>query len=397
MNISTLINSSQSLDEEEAQSAWSLGFDIIPAPNGCSDNLCKVYLCGSNLNVENVKRLLIPCQNCTNTENITDCRKLPELSNQNLDGYLRSKNNIVSDVVSKSEELLKVMLGIAKGLNYFHEKNIAYRNIQPINIKIFEHKCPDKITAKLGGLQYCVDLKHDASNDPIDYDHGGKSSEAIKNKSFMAPECFKSSKYLELCEFERVRNKQTDIFALGVLFYYTLTSQCHPFAPIPDQNNFEKTSEKIRCGKIYPTNENKPKFLKLRELNMLSKVQKVTIADMIWHMINRDPSKRLEVKNVLSHPSFYNVEKKLKYLLTVHKNTKDISIDMFKIYLKMEKIQVKISKEKDIKKSFTNKLDSINTSRGEKCNELEAISAQELRRKIQIHTKKKKINLIKKA
>ena len=343
MNNSTPSN----VDEKETQLGLPSGSDfLIQTQNGYSDNLCKVYLCRSNLKLENVERFLIPCQTCTNTENITDCLTLQENSNQNLDDYLCSKSsnqNIASNAVSEREELLKLLIHTAKGLNYLHENNIAHCNIQPTNIKIFNHKHPDKITAKLGGLRYYVDLRHNVRNNAINNDHDDRSPKALEwhPKSFMAPEC------LEPYGDERVRNKQTDIFALGILFYYTLTSQCHPFAPIPDQKNFEEATEKIRCGKIYPTNENKPKFLKLRELKILSKEQKVTIADMIWHMIDWDPSKRFEVKDVLNHPSFYNAEKKLNFLLTVHENTKDSADDLCKNYQKLKKIEADINEKKN--------------------------------------------------
>ena len=89
------------------------------------------------------------------------------------------------------------------------KKSIAHRNIQPTNIKIFNHECPDKITAKLGGLQHCVDLRQNASNNAIKYDHDDRS---LKAKSFMAPKCHKPN------GVEKVRNKQTDMFALEYYF-----------------------------------------------------------------------------------------------------------------------------------------------------------------------------------
>ena len=98
-------------------------------------------------------------------------------------------------------------------------------------------------------------------------------------------------------------------------------------------------------------------------------------------------------------PSFFlQCREKLKFLLTVHENTKNIADKELKNYLKLKKIEANINKEeKQSIKSFKDELkfnsirSSINICRGEKCNELKAISAQKLTEKIRVQ---KKISII---
>ena len=326
------------------------------------DGFCKVRLCKGNLKPENVSRFLTPCKTCTSTKNITDCQKLLEFSNESLEEYLDSINqstgndsdatSVVSDVVL--QKLLRLLMHTAKGLQYLHDNNIIHCDIKSTNVKIFHHSCHDKVTAKLGGFQSSVKLELNKTKETFGYQQNSLPNTSDQDEG--PPNSNLTTESIIAYE-HHVRNernsKTSDIFDLGILFYYTLTNKRNPFWSTLNQDkskikikqeyaiklstrnrasqSLEKSTaqggnqrnERSTANEENQRSETNPSFSLIRNSKMLTE-QRVTVADMIRRMIDRDLTKRLRIEDVLCHPSFYDDEKKLKFLLTVHETTKAI-------------------------------------------------------------------------
>ena len=117
--------------------------------------------------------------------------------------------------------------------------------------------------------------------------------------------------------------KSVDIFALGCLFYYTLTNGGHPYG-----DRFE------RDGNIFKDNK------QLSLLTHFCSTEETTEAqDLITCMLHPQPSQRPDTKTCLLHPFFWDPAKRLGFL-------QDAS-DRFEVMCREPKDGVLIRLEKD--------------------------------------------------
>ena len=200
------------------------------------------------------------------------------ISNSFIDFENYKNHQLVFDGKERVEQLEQ----IAKGLQFLHNNDLIHRDINPSSVSL-QRTGQNKVVAKLA-----MPKEQNQNGDPL-------------NNWCKAPECHR-----------RVWDKTTDVFALGILFYYWLTEEHHPFAPDLEQNDFNGAIKKIKELKALP------KFTKLRKSNRYGKVQMVTLVGLIQKMIHRVPRHRLTIEKVLCHPAFYDANKKLNFLLTVH-------------------------------------------------------------------------------
>ena len=114
-----------------------------------------------------------------------------------------------------------LLKGIAKQLKVFHKKS-KHGDIRASNIFLTTSENDDNQNMK-GVLQLSI-------QQPV---HPSLDDNAAR--LYMAPECH-----------EGISNKTTDIFALGILFYYVLTGS-HPFAQTQEQNDIEKAIANIKA------------------------------------------------------------------------------------------------------------------------------------------------------
>ena len=187
--------------------------------------------------------------------------------------------------------ILKLLYDTALGLEYLHHKNIIYCDLKPSNILLIRDK-RGKIVAKVSDFGLSRELPEDAST----YETSSTST-----KAYMANECYEPT---------RLRKKNSDMFAFGVTCYFALTGGENPFG----KKGFEIE------GSI--SNKNFPNLSELRSNKSYSEEAKVTVIDMIKRLIDHDPKKRISVKDVLRHPSFYTNEEKLDFLDKVHQHLK---------------------------------------------------------------------------
>ena len=92
--------------------------------------------------------------------------------------------------------------------------------------------------------------------------------------------------------------KSVDIFALGCLFYYTLTTGGHPYG-----DRFEREVNIIKDNK---------------QLSLLSEFcsaeESTEVQDLICSMLHAQPSQRPDTKTCLLHPFFWDPAKRLGFL-----------------------------------------------------------------------------------
>ena len=116
--------------------------------------------------------------------------------------------------------------------------------------------------------------------------------------------------------------KSVDIFALGCLFYYTLTAGGHPYG-----DRFEREVNIIKDNK------------QLSLLSDFCSTESTEAQDLISGMLHPQPSQRPDTKTCLLHPFFWDPAKRLGFL-------QDAS-DRFEIMCREPKDAVLIKLEKD--------------------------------------------------
>ena len=140
-------------------------------------------------------------------------------------------------------------------------------------------------------------------------------------------------------------SKESDIFALGILTYYTLTEEhSHPFyteqGTIDQKKAMKNIEEKMKAD------------VDFQKLESETKEEKFTQKSMIEQMVDHYPAKRTTIDDVLHHPTFYTPQRKLDFLLTVHESLE-------KFYPKSPKhlaLKVKIDEEIAGEKFLPNKM-----------------------------------------
>ena len=122
---------------------------------------------------------------------------------------LLNANNQASNYQKRVK--INLLKQIALGLNHLHSSDIIHCNIKSSNI-FLSTTMQNKIVAKLGGLEFCKP-------------RGADDLQQRGNDSYTASELFEENG-------AHKRDKKSDIFALGILFFYILTEQ-HPFDKNP--------------------------------------------------------------------------------------------------------------------------------------------------------------------
>jgi Ca2+-binding EF-hand superfamily protein len=157
----------------------------------------------------------------------------------------------------------EIMYQIGCGLNYLHHYGVLHRDLKPDNIMLSDKT--DKATIKIMDFGLSKVL---APNERV--------SDGFGTLSFVAPEVLIRQPY----------NKQIDIWSMGVIMYYMLTSNL----PFDDQDDNE---EKIAKMIVFNEVEFPEKLFKDRSAELI---------DLIGLCLIKNPDKRITVENYLKHP-----------------------------------------------------------------------------------------------
>jgi len=230
-----------------------------------------------------------------------------ELCRGTLQEYVEGKYN-----GPKFESEREILYQITQGLAHLHGLEIVHRDINPNKILIYVPPSSDKTESnpqvKLADFG-CSKFIIDEDDDEDDF------TNTRGTRGWIAPELYH--------DLWTLPNSKVDIFALGLIFGYTLSGGKHPFGDDPHQwSILIKNKEPMRMdrnGLKEPySSENDEAF------------------DLIELMLDMNPEKRPTVKEI-TNSLFFPVKKTLFFII--------LAFGLFKIYNFYRKIVKRFLKE----------------------------------------------------
>ncbi len=180
------------------------------------------------------------------------------LSGGDLGNYLQVKNFQFNE-----KRAAEIMFQIANGLNYLHAYGVLHRDLKPDNIMLSNSSDNAIIKIMDFGLSKVLGPQE-------------RVNDGFGTLSFVAPEVLIRQPY----------NKQIDIWSMGIILYYMLTS-CLPF---DDDNDSEEVIAKMIV------------FNECEFPDKLFKDRSKEVKDIIGQCLIKNPEKRITVDNYLIHP-----------------------------------------------------------------------------------------------
>ena len=222
-------------------------------------------------------------------------------------------------------DLPYVLYQITDGLNHLHELRIVHRDLKPQNILVNMQK-NGKPRLLVSDFGLCKKLEGGQSS------FGATTGRAAGTSGWRAPELLLDDDAREPSSMidattnsgsgsvlvndglepgSRRATRAIDIFSLGLVFFYVLTNGSHPFD----------------CGDRYMREVNIRKGqYNLRLLDSLGDVA-YEAKDLIASMLDADPRRRPNTREVMSHPFFWPAKVRLNFLCDVsdhfEKETRD--------------------------------------------------------------------------
>ena len=353
--------SGEILSESKLNQQWKKDLRFLQNI-GSHENIEKFFMC-CTFDDMSVRKLTELCDSSLKDyiESFNNNHKIIPLT---LQCYFDTKNNSQKDLKDyfkpNSDDLplcLDLLHQTAQGLKYLHDNDIIHRNIHPSNV-FLTRTFQNKTVAKLGDFRHSrkevkqrKTFQHSrktlewsnstkskrSSSAPPSFGRGWvaptpiphnrklkfkpKDSQLEKKVKNLSLECEPARTYMasECYDKENIGSRESDIFAFGILTYYTLTKGGHPFKfsirQKWDQDRVDETIASNIKGKIRArVNE---QFLKAND-----KERKETQKAMIEQMVDHNPQNRLTINEVLYHPAFYTPQRKLEFLLKVRESVK---------------------------------------------------------------------------
>lgn len=174
-----------------------------------------------------------------------------------------------------SQQLFQVMRDIVAGLAHLHAVGIVHRDLKPHNVLISSGRI---MQAKIADMGLSKQLDDDAmSFDTQITGHGSSGS-----RGWQAPE-----------QLLRGRgSRAVDIFSLGCVLYHCITGGKHPFG-----SHLERDGN-IAYGKM----------------DLFHIVDFPEASDLIESLLDPEPVKRPPAQDILTHPFFWDAEKRMAFL-----------------------------------------------------------------------------------
>jgi len=173
-------------------------------------------------------------------------------------------------------QAVRILYDVASGLNALHEQGIVHRDLKPQNVLITAN-CRGKIADM--GLAKRLNVSDGTSFET----HIAGAQHTAGTSGWQAPERLTQGR----------QSRSVDVFSLGCLMYYTLTGGAHPFGA-----RVQRDSNVIAHR------------FDLSKLNNFPEAQALVRA-----CIDHDPAQRPSTKEILTHPMWWDAEKKIQFLI----------------------------------------------------------------------------------
>ena len=299
------------------------------------------------LNCENMKKILYETNlmQKLNHPNITKILEMFEddkfifiimeyINGGNLFSFVKKRRKL-------PEKIAKILYKqIILGIKHIHSKNIVHRDIKLENILIDLNN-----TVKI--CDFGIGVILDSENQLL-YDQCG-------TPMYMAPEILLSSKK------KGYKGFPVDIWSSGIALYIMLSGTL-PFNIKKDEKSKEKNSENFGDDDINSQSNNNYELQYSIVKKNPKHIEKISdeARDLLHGLLNKDPTKRLTIDEILNHPwlkseksdNLYNINNKYKLF------TKAEMIMLSKNY-----IDYRIKGNDDLKEIFT--LSNLNNSKQE--------------------------------
>ncbi len=183
----------------------------------------------------------------------------------------------------------EVLLQLAKGLEYIHQKGLVHRDVKPENVLIHLNSTTRRVVMKWAdfGLSKRVN------------ENGTFTMTGVRGTyDYFAPEILKLLDEASSTENEDKKRGtvKSDVFAEGLVFGYFISGGVHPFG-----------SSSYKIGKNVRTNKpvNLPSKSSGSQLQKLFGIETDNIRYTITRMLEKDPTNRITssdvVNRLLSH------------------------------------------------------------------------------------------------
>ncbi|KAM9971852.1 hypothetical protein ACTFIW_011835 [Dictyostelium discoideum] len=209
--------------------------------------------------------------------------------------YLVENGKLNEFINLSGKSLNELAKDIINGIQFLHSHDIVHNDLNPRNIlTLSTNKNHNNKSNNKNKSNNNNNSNNNSNNSFIISDLGLSKMEVESSYSFTTNVPTGQGGYhpIEVLQSKRM-TKSVDIFSLGCILFYLFTNGQHPFG-----------NDKL--FRIYNIMLNKVN-LELLGHNLLA-------CDLIKSMISNDESKRPTIENVLNHPLFWNVEKKIQFI-----------------------------------------------------------------------------------
>ena len=222
---------------------------------------------------------------------------------------------------TSSSDTLNVLKQITAGVQYLHSLKIVHRDIKPQNILVSAPKLvptnptmsqPPRLLISDFGL--CKKLEGDQNSFRATTAHaagtsGWRAPELLVDDDLASPNASShtithhshSEPLVVDPQTNRRATRAIDIFSLGCVFYYVLTSGNHPY---------DKNGKYMREANIVKGAYNIDELAYLQDYQWEAK-------DLIASMLAHEPRARPDAAAILTHPFFWPAEDRLEFLCHV--------------------------------------------------------------------------------